>query len=152
MSGLLHMKRKRVTKKMIKSSQKIFGKDPKTMECSKCFDLVMNVDAGASLVICGRCVQRMVAPPEALTKPVKEKRPRGWQFRKEYTSPSGKIYHYGKEVKNNDQKTTKEVAKSSKGKKKAKPPTTHKKSTSTSSKRKKPSTIKASTKKPRKKK
>jgi hypothetical protein len=41
----------------------------------------------------------MVAPPETRTKPeLKEKRPRGWQFREHYVAPSGIKYSYGKEV------------------------------------------------------
>src|SRR5690242_7383583 len=53
-------------------------------------------------VICAQCVAQQAAPPETPKylrhDETDEKRPRGWHLMKEYVSPSGKIYHKGREV------------------------------------------------------
>ena len=76
------------------------------MDCIGCGEWVENIGHGVRSVTCGNCVMRMVAPPEIpkhLQKQNEEQRPRGWQFRKEYISPSGKKFHFGREV---DESTT----------------------------------------------
>jgi hypothetical protein len=68
----------------------------KLLDCSECFYSV-RVALDTKSVVCSACVARQVAPPE-VKKPLEEKRPKGWHFKAEYISPSGKIYHKGREV------------------------------------------------------
>lgn len=76
-------------------------KERVNLSCS-CGTVVERLDADTASVICSSCVQTMVpAPskPKHIADANKEKRPRGWHFKKKYVSPSGKVYSFGKEVK-----------------------------------------------------
>lgn len=71
------------------------------LNCKSCGAVVENLSSDVGAVTCDRCVQRLVAPPEMpVSKYNIEIRPRGWHLKKEYISPSGKMYEYGKEVSN----------------------------------------------------
>ena len=66
-----------------------------------CGTFVENLPSDTKAVTCWKCVVRMVEPPIVKVQKIivpTEKRSRGWQFKKEYISPSGKVYHFGKEV------------------------------------------------------
>ena len=67
------------------------------LPCKLCQDMVWDVAGNIASVICWRCVVAMTDPPNFPTK-VTEIRPRGWQFRSEYVSPSGQVYHRGQPV------------------------------------------------------
>lgn len=91
--------RKRRTRKVSKSfATRLMSGERIELECSKCGRLVENLSPDTASVICSWCVQLMVAPPQ-MKDSNKEKRPRGWQFKKRYVSPSGIVYSFGKEVK-----------------------------------------------------
>ena len=98
---MVRLKRKKPTKASIEHAKKYIGQPNKILECKQCFDEV-TVPADVESVICDFCVQLMCAPPESIVRnrenKNKEKRPRGWQFKKKYVSPSGKIYSFGKEI------------------------------------------------------
>jgi hypothetical protein len=51
----------------------------------------------ATAVLCSRCVQQVVDPPEYKTNYKSKGYPRGWQFRKEFVHEDGTVYHKGKE-------------------------------------------------------
>ena len=69
------------------------------LNCKECGRIVEDLSSDVGAVTCDRCVQRMVAPPEFIvSKKPTEENPRGWHLRKQYTSPLGKKYEYGKEV------------------------------------------------------
>lgn len=71
----------------------------KSLYCKECQSFVDDIAFDIDAVICSRCVQKIVAPPENYkSNAPEEKRPRGWQFKTRYVSPSGKIYHKGREV------------------------------------------------------
>jgi hypothetical protein len=77
------------------------------MECKLCLSNGVMVSKDVKSVICGRCTAQQVDPPEV--KPPKtddDKRPKGWHLKKEYISPSGKIYHRGREVNELSTKST----------------------------------------------
>lgn len=91
---------RRKSSKTTAESKAYIKQRSKDLECSVCAELVCDVAPDAARVICPDCVQRMVPPPEnPKTKhEPEEKHPRGWHFRAEYISPSGKRYRFGKEV------------------------------------------------------
>ena len=66
------------------------------LTCTECNDEEVEVPADVARVTCGRCVQRLVAPP-AGHKPDQPKKPRGWHF-KMYYEQNGIVYSKGKEV------------------------------------------------------
>jgi len=51
----------------------------------------------ATAVLCSRCVQKVVDPPEIKSTYKSKGFPRGWQFRKEFVHEDGTVYHKGKE-------------------------------------------------------
>lgn len=51
----------------------------------------------ATAVLCSRCVQKVVDPPEIKSQYKSKGYPRGWQFRKEFIHEDGTVYHKGKE-------------------------------------------------------
>jgi len=48
-------------------------------------------------VVCHKCVNKTVGPPEASSGYVSKGRIRGWQFMKEFVDPQGNVFHKGKE-------------------------------------------------------
>ena len=48
-------------------------------------------------ILCWRCVNKTVGPPEMKGGYVSKGRPRGWQFMKEFVDPQGNVFHKGKE-------------------------------------------------------
>jgi hypothetical protein len=92
------LKRKRLTDKQIENQKKYYGLESVSMECSKCSRVVWNLPADVSSVQCCYCVLATVEAPDSIKKQPEEKRSRGWQFKKHYVSPSGKVYSYGEEV------------------------------------------------------
>ena len=66
-----------------------------TCDCGRFVDgLTPDIKA----VKCWVCVAREAAPPVQRKPKTTEVRPKGWQRRKHYESPSGTIYSFGKEV------------------------------------------------------
>jgi hypothetical protein len=65
------------------------------LACSECHRMVYDVMGYVRAVTCWRCVAQMIDPPVVVDKKPLEKRPRGWQKKKEYISPSGLVYHSG---------------------------------------------------------
>ena len=51
----------------------------------------------STAVLCSRCVQQVVEPPDIATRYKTKGFPRGWQFRKEFVHEDGTVYHKGKE-------------------------------------------------------
>ena len=48
-------------------------------------------------VLCSRCVQQVVDPPDIKSRYKSKGFPRGWQFRKEFVHEDGTVYHKGVE-------------------------------------------------------
>ncbi len=69
----------------------------KYLECSLC-GISQEVRGNITGITCARCVQKMVAPPDfpVKPKPAGERKPRGWQFMKEFVDHDGIVYHKGK--------------------------------------------------------
>jgi len=116
------LKRRKITKAILKAEHKIIDFSTKILECKECSRYV-EVGADIGAVTCAICVQKMVGPPDNYVKKkdVEEKRPRGWQFMKQYVSPSGKVYNRG--ILKDDKKTVEElpvVVPAKKGRKPAK--------------------------------
>jgi hypothetical protein len=65
--------------------------------CKECSseEVLVSIEIGA--VTCGRCVQRMSAPPENRHSAVKSDKPRGWHF-KVYFEQNGVVYSKGEIV------------------------------------------------------
>ena len=55
------------------------------------------IGEGATAVLCYKCVNLTVGPPEIKGGYVSKGRPRGWQFMKEFVDPQGNVFHKGKE-------------------------------------------------------
>ena len=93
------LRRHKISKTTVESS--IIRKGGrKELECKECHNLVEDLLLDVKSVICSICVARMVPPTEIkLIKRSDEKHPRGWHLKKQYVSPSGKVYSFGKEVK-----------------------------------------------------
>lgn len=74
--------------------------DRKELDCAVCGNLVEGLLLDVKSVTCSRCVAKMVPSTDTVPKSnlPDEKRPRGWHKKPEYISPSGRKYHYGKEV------------------------------------------------------
>ena len=76
----------------------------KALEC-RCGRIVEGLGSDIGAVTCWICTAKQSAPPimpKQISHEVKEERPRGWQKRKEYVSPSGQTYSFGKEVSSNE--------------------------------------------------
>ena len=58
------------------------------------------VGPDVAAVLCWRCVNKTVGPPEVSGGYVSKGRPRGWQFMKEFIDPQGNVFHKGKEQVN----------------------------------------------------
>jgi hypothetical protein len=88
----------------IGTSQILNTSDRKGLDYKECGRFVDNLSMDIKAVTCSRCVVKMIAPPEYKEKP-QEKRPRGWQLKKEYIAPDGTKYIRGRrqdaDVKNN---------------------------------------------------
>ena len=61
--------------------------------CNEWVETNTNVTA----VLCWRCVNLTVGPPEIKGGYISKGRPRGWQFMKEFVDPQGNVFHKGKE-------------------------------------------------------
>ena len=91
--------------KMKKKKSKKFSplkKRTKWLVCSRCNIEEIEVDDDVISVICGRCTQKLVEPPQAILKKRREEekksnRPRGWQFMKVFVDGEGNVFHKGKE-------------------------------------------------------
>jgi len=81
------------------------------LACSECRRMVYDVAGYVKAVTCWICVAQMIDPPAVVEKKPLEKRPRGWQKKKEYISPSGLVYHSGVLVDASHPVTTKVSAK-----------------------------------------
>jgi len=55
------------------------------------------VGASSTAVLCPKCVNKTVGPPEVKGGYISKGRPRGWQFMKEFVDPQGNVFHKGKE-------------------------------------------------------
>jgi len=66
------------------------GDKPRCNEWSE-----VGVDAIA--VLCYKCVNKTVSPPEIKGGYISKGRMRGWQFMKEFVDPQGNVFHKGKE-------------------------------------------------------
>ncbi len=60
-------------------------------------DTWTTVGETATAVLCSRCVQKVVEPPEIKSRYKSKGFPRGWQFRKEFVHEDGTVYHKGVE-------------------------------------------------------
>ena len=65
--------------------------------CKECNNEEVLVSTDIGTVTCGRCVQRMSAPPENRQSAVKSDKPRGWHF-KMYFEQNGVVYSKGEIV------------------------------------------------------
>jgi hypothetical protein len=65
--------------------------------CAECNieEVLVGTDIGT--VVCGRCVQKLVSPPEYKQKVVKSDKPRGWHF-KMYFEHDGIAYSKGEVI------------------------------------------------------
>ena len=78
-------------------------KRTKWLICSNCNIEEIKVDEDVVSIICGRCTQKLVEPPQMILKERQEekekrlKRPRGWQFMKEFVDSEGNVFYRGKE-------------------------------------------------------
>lgn len=91
------LKRRKVTAKGIKESQRLIRMGTQWLLCSNCQQEEIEVTGDVSRVICSICVQRMVPPP--VVKQVAKKKtsfPRGWHFMKRFVAPDGTVYERGK--------------------------------------------------------
>jgi len=97
---MAQLKRKRITKKEIEESRRLAGLPLKSMACKQCNRIEKKVSPDAVSVICSVCVTKMIPLPESQNKPKppEERRPRGWQFMKEYRAPDGTLYRRGEKV------------------------------------------------------
>lgn len=99
------IKRRKFTKSEEIAALKQINRTKIELECDSCGTLTPTT-SDISKIICSNCVALMVPPPEtSKTNSPAEKRPRGWQFRKQYVSPSGIEYSFGKEVSKNEDST-----------------------------------------------
>ena len=93
-----------------KTAGKIYSRGERIgLECSKCGRFVDNLTPDIGSIECWVCIAGEAAAPMMPKQVVKksgEERPRGWQRRKEYVSPSGKTYSFGKEVIINERTNT----------------------------------------------
>lgn len=95
----------------------------KWLICSICGDEEMRVGGDVKSIICPRCVQRMVDPPDLPEfRPAKESDnwPKGWWLKLRYEAPNGKLYSKGEEVSEEflaEQESLKQKEKASKTKK-----------------------------------
>lgn len=91
---------------MKRKEKKIYGKGGERigLNCA-CGNFVDDLTPDIKSVTCWICIAKACAAPEQprqATPKSSEERPRGWQRRKDYVSPSGKIYSFGKEVTENE--------------------------------------------------
>ena len=64
----------------------------KMLTCATCESVEVKVSMDVTKVTCGRCVQKIVAPPEIVQE--KSDKPRGWHF-KVYFEHNGLVYSKG---------------------------------------------------------
>jgi len=69
---------------------------PKLEKGPRCFHYT-EVSEDATAVLCYRCVNKTVPPPEIKGGYVSKGRPRGWQFMKEFVDKDGNVFLKGKE-------------------------------------------------------
>ena len=99
---------------MRRKDKKIYGKGGERigLNCA-CGNYVDDLTPDIRAVTCWICIAKAAAAPAMPKQSVKkseEERPRGWQRRKEYLSPSGKTYSFGKEVTSNEPIKTTDIA------------------------------------------
>ena len=70
----------------------ILSKHPRCNEWSE-------VGEGATAVLCYKCVNLTVGPPDIKGGYKSTGRLRGWQFMKEFVDKDGNVFHKGKEIK-----------------------------------------------------
>jgi len=69
---------------------------PKLENSPRCYQYT-DVDDGTDAVLCYKCVQRTVPPPDIKGGYISKGRPRGWQFMKEFVDKDGNVFFKGKE-------------------------------------------------------
>ena len=89
------MLKRRIKKASKATVSKVSGRH--YLVCTECNieEVLVGTDIGAA--VCGRCVQKMVAPPAYKEKVVKSDKPRGWHF-KVYFEHGGVVYSKGEVV------------------------------------------------------
>jgi hypothetical protein len=89
------MLKRRIKKASKATVSKVSGRH--YLVCTECNieEVLVGTDVGN--VVCGRCVQKMVAPPVYKEKVTKSDKPRGWHF-KAYFEHDGIVYSKGEVV------------------------------------------------------
>jgi hypothetical protein len=89
------MLKRRIKKASKATVSKVSGRH--YLVCTECNieEVLVGTDVGN--VICGQCVQKMIAPPVYKEKVVKSDKPRGWHF-KAYFEHDGIVYSKGEVV------------------------------------------------------
>ena len=89
------MLKRRIKKASKATVSKVSGRH--YLVCTECNieEVLVGTDIGAA--VCGRCVQKMVAPPVYKEKVVKSDKPRGWHF-KVYFEHDGIVYSKGEVI------------------------------------------------------
>jgi len=93
--GTKIMLKRRIKKASRTEVLKISGRQ--YLVCKECNDEEVLVSTDIGTVTCGRCVQRMSAPPENRQSAAKSDKPRGWHF-KMYFEQNGVVYSKGEIV------------------------------------------------------
>ena len=69
------------------------------MECSNCGSFVSHVADQTMAVLCSRCLSvRYVKMFPTKEQEIKEKKPLGWHWMKEFVDKDGNVFHKGKEM------------------------------------------------------
>ena len=73
------------------------GLGPKYWTGQLCNHYQKAVGSEAPAVVCWKCTNKLVGPPEINYGYKPSGRPRGWQFMKEFVDKDGNVFHKGKE-------------------------------------------------------
>lgn len=90
------LKRRKISKQILKLNQKLRGADTIGLNC-QCGEFVDNLPADTISITCPYCVQKMIEPPPVKIKPT-VKYARGWHLMNHYKAPDGKVFKRGKEI------------------------------------------------------
>lgn len=96
----MSLKPRRIPKKSKSEELQALKRERHDLPCKECGEYVYDLTGDISGVTCSDCCIRMSAPPNfpAKQKLPEDRRPRGWQFMKEYRAPEGTLYHRGVKV------------------------------------------------------
>lgn len=110
------LKKQRLTKAVIENARRFSKLERHTVACKFCSEEVYNLSPDVTSVVCSDCCIRRAAPPELPAKkvPPEQRRPRGWQFTKEYRAPNGALYKRGELVDETNLESNKTKVKSRK--------------------------------------